>query len=364
MNERIVYFDARSDGQAAETAAGGLLGIVAGPNGFRRPGALLFNAGIVHRIGPHRLNVKLARRLAAKQCASIRFDLSGLGDSLPATGGAGHEAQASADISAAADALAAHAGVETFIAIGMCSGADNAYRAALADERIVGLVLLDPYAYASPRAKLERTIEKAADIGRWRRAISRTLKGNAAREASPLAASGDFELPDEENERVAPPLEEFGAQLQALTDRGVRILIRYTNYVEETLTDERHFREAFRDFDFGDRLVVEVDRTVDHTYARQTAQTLLLARIGAWLDEGWPLEAGGPTDAPAAKRTGTAGDGVAKARRGRAPASSRAALASGPPSPASPTNSPSPASPTDGTGGGLRRARIAVRSRT
>ena len=38
------------------------------------PVCLLFNAGVVHRIGPHRLNVKLARALAARGFTALRMD--------------------------------------------------------------------------------------------------------------------------------------------------------------------------------------------------------------------------------------------------------------------------------------------------
>ena len=42
---------------------------------------ILLNAGLVHRMGPFRLYVQMARRLAAEGYAVLRFDQSGLGDS-------------------------------------------------------------------------------------------------------------------------------------------------------------------------------------------------------------------------------------------------------------------------------------------
>jgi hypothetical protein len=41
----------------------------------------MFNMGANHRIGPRRINVKLARVLAARGVSSLRFDLGGVGDS-------------------------------------------------------------------------------------------------------------------------------------------------------------------------------------------------------------------------------------------------------------------------------------------
>ena len=40
-------------------------------------GIVLVSAGLVHRVGPNRLYVRLARRLAATGCPVLRFDLSG-----------------------------------------------------------------------------------------------------------------------------------------------------------------------------------------------------------------------------------------------------------------------------------------------
>ena len=92
MIERTITFGADS----------GLIGTLCLPS---TPGAdgsgvgqILFNAGVVHRIGPHRINVKLARSLAASGIASIRFDLSGLGDSARASGNLAFEEQAVIDI--------------------------------------------------------------------------------------------------------------------------------------------------------------------------------------------------------------------------------------------------------------------------
>ena len=256
------------------------------------PDLLLFNAGVVHRIGPHRLNVKLARFLGARGARSLRFDLGGLGDSAPAPGGGGHEAEALADIHAAVDVLYTDENVRTRASggvcmIGLCSGADNAYRAALRDSRITGLVLLDPYAYAGARARLERTARKAVDPDRWRRLVKRPGGVGETPQPTQLEGGGDgFSGGGADNDRPTPPRDIFGRDLQTLTRRGVRILILYTNYVEEQLTRPGHFFDVFRDFDFAGRLDVRVRRDVNHTYTSLKAQEALFADIAEWLAVG------------------------------------------------------------------------------
>jgi dienelactone hydrolase len=232
------------------------------------PGLLLFNAGIVHRIGPHRLNVKIARALAENGVAALRFDLSGLGDSAPAPNGAGLQAQTLADIGAALDLLSAESGAQRHLLVGLCSGADDGYRAALADPRIAGLVLLDPYAYENRRAKFERTAQKALDPDRWKSALARIGRAPAPK----VEARGD-------DGRPHPPPAEFGADLKTLADRGVAILILYSRFTEEQLTRPEHFFDTFAAFDLRGRAEVEINRAVDHTYTELMAQQALIARI-------------------------------------------------------------------------------------
>ena len=102
----------------------GLVGTLSVPS---RPteslGMILLNAGMIHRVGPHRVNVRLARELARHGIASIRFDLAGHGDSARPSGSLSFQNQAVEDIRQAADALANATGLRRFAVFGLCSGA-------------------------------------------------------------------------------------------------------------------------------------------------------------------------------------------------------------------------------------------------
>lgn len=280
MKERIVRFGEGSS----------LLGLVTLPE-RAATGAMavvFLNAGIIHRIGPNRLNVKLARRAAAAGVPALRFDLSGLGDSPPARAALGFEQQAVHDIGLAFDALTGATGCSRFVIVGLCSGADNAMLAALADARVCGLLLLDTHAYQTTEAKLAYLAPRALDPARWGRVIAKgvsrarekiegALMDAGAVEAAPQATVSD-------NGRVTPPREEFSANLRRLLARGVRISILYSKTVETVINADRQFYRAFPELAAEAGLDVKVWGHVDHTYTTLAAQGELKAHLVAFLE--------------------------------------------------------------------------------
>jgi len=128
-----------------------LFGILHEGTSRELPPILLTSAGTVHRIGPHRFYVSLARRWASLGFPVLRVDLSGIGDTPAADDGVenvtyprdGYE-----DLSAAMDRLSARAGPEgsasRFILAGLCSGGDFAFQMGMRDPRVVGALILNP----------------------------------------------------------------------------------------------------------------------------------------------------------------------------------------------------------------------------
>lgn len=111
------------------------------------PAVILLNAGTVHRIGPHRLYVALARRLSSLGFAVLRMDLSGIGDSRSAAGcpeNLCYPRDMLDDVDRAMSLLSAQRGAERFVLAGLCSGGDIAFQTALADRRVASAVLINP----------------------------------------------------------------------------------------------------------------------------------------------------------------------------------------------------------------------------
>jgi dienelactone hydrolase len=111
------------------------------------PPIVLASAGTVHRIGPHRLYVTLARRWARLGFHVLRLDLSGIGDSPPADDGVEnvtYPRDGLLDLGEALGWLGQVASAERFIVAGLCSGGDFAFQMGLCDPRVAGAVILNP----------------------------------------------------------------------------------------------------------------------------------------------------------------------------------------------------------------------------
>src|SRR5689334_21003043 len=102
-----------------------LVGIVTEPPAgvLPRAAVVLLNAGVVHRVGPNRMHVEIARGLAALGLVVVRVDLSGLGDSESRRDSTPFERAAVLETQGVMSALAAQYGVSRFVTAGLCSGA-------------------------------------------------------------------------------------------------------------------------------------------------------------------------------------------------------------------------------------------------
>lgn len=115
------------------------------------PAVILLNSGLLHRVGPNRFYVKMARRLAAMGVVALRFDLSGIGDSTVRMDNLPLEKSWVSETQEAMDFLNATRGIEQFILIGICSGAYFALRTAIEDARVVGAIPIEGYGYLTHR---------------------------------------------------------------------------------------------------------------------------------------------------------------------------------------------------------------------
>jgi dienelactone hydrolase len=242
-----------------------------------RPAVILVNAGVIHRVGPHRLHVRLARRLAEAGHLAIRMDLSGIGDSGPLPEQLSFRASSVADIRTAADHLTTGMTAAAIIVFGICSGADNALAAAEADPRITGLVLVDPPCYATPGSRRRALRARLRDPRAWR-ALPRRLFDRWRRHA---VADG-LDTRAASAGRQPPAQAVYGRQLQDLVNRGVRILSVYTSAQGVRYNHRDQLFEWFPAL--RDRLDVHYLADANHTFTELSKQTAFIALVADWCE--------------------------------------------------------------------------------
>jgi pimeloyl-ACP methyl ester carboxylesterase len=244
-----------------------LVGIVTAPaqRDARLPGVIVLTAGLVQRSGPFRLHVDLARALAAIGCPALRFDQTGVGESLPGQDTAAE--QRVADIRAAIDALARETGATSCVLFGICSGADDTLHVAPDEPRIAGGVLLDGPAWPDFGHRVRHYLPRLLSFEKWRARFTR-------REPVP---DGVIEFRD------FPPRAELPARIARLRARGMRFLFVYTGgaYAYFNHRGQLASNYGVRGGEPGVALAFWPDS--DHTYFSPDDRTRLVATVVAWV---------------------------------------------------------------------------------
>ena len=195
---------------------------------------VILNAGLVHHVGPFRMNVNLARDVANLGMPSFRFDLSGIGDSQRREGEQSDIARAVTDIRDAFDYLSDRKGFSKFVTFGLCSGADNAHAAGLQDQRLVGAVMLDGPGYPNFLHMAHHYGPKLLKIKPWTNKFKRLFRTDAR-----------TTVHQEINTRNFGPQNKVETEINDLVRRGVELLYIYSGGIESYYNHASQFRENF-----------------------------------------------------------------------------------------------------------------------
>ena len=245
---------------------------------------LMLNAGAIYRVGPHRINVKLARRLSQMGFTSLRFDLSGLGDSRGSTERAHYRDQAIQDMRAAMDHVQSSTGIERFIVFGICSGAINGYELAMADDRVVGLTLLDGFMFPSTWTRWQRRWHRLRAVPVNPAMFERTWRWLKRKASDAGRPAGMFAT-----DALALTAPKFEAGMNALIARGVSTYLIYSATLQ--LVDPgRAQLDAFGKGSFVDKLKYEFLAEVDHTVTSLAAQRKLIDAVCRWVGEDFKVQ--------------------------------------------------------------------------
>jgi hypothetical protein len=283
-----------------------LNGIVTYPKngpGADLPAVILLNSGILHRVGPHRLYVKIGRALAAQGFLVLRFAFSGIGDSLSSDDDISVDERTVNELDEAMTYLGSENPSGKFVLMGICSGAEIAYKAQLNDSRVVGTVpinsrklldITDDKLASAVRNRFEARYMLQSSLfnpGSWlklitgradHRGILRKLKFLLGK----IFATAKEEYPDAQRIR---------SDIRSITDRGADLLLIYASrdwgleYIRETLgrdTSDWHDSGRFR---------IEVIKA-DHTFTLHSSQRELIDLIVNWLRSAFMKTEPNPTD--------------------------------------------------------------------
>jgi alpha-beta hydrolase superfamily lysophospholipase len=262
--------------------SGSMFGILAEPAFPTAHGdscVLLLNAGGVRHTGPNRMWVEAARRWAAAGVASLRLDLSGVGESdggqnldIPSL----YQEHLVDGVELAMDSLRPLRGFRRFVAVGLCAGAFWAFHAVLRRREISGAILINPRLLfwdpaADQRRFLRRTLRALTNWADWsrlahggfwpddlKRAARSVLAGRRASRANPLRPDKLHPQPLQEAWKV---IERYGTRMALIFTAGEPLLQEMEQ--QEQMPPESHpLIRCFRIANAG------------HTFRPQWAQQL------------------------------------------------------------------------------------------
>jgi hypothetical protein len=196
----------------------------------------------VRHTGPNRMWVEAARRWAAAGVASLRLDLSGIGESdgdqnldIPCL----YQEHLVDEVELAMDSLHPRRGFRRFLAVGLCAGAFWAFHAALRRRAISAAILINPRLLfwdpsADHRRVLKRTLRGLTNWADWsrlahggfqphdlKRIALLMLRRNSASRANPSRPDQSAAYPLQEAWKV---IERHGTRVSLLFTEGEPLL--------------------------------------------------------------------------------------------------------------------------------------------
>jgi pimeloyl-ACP methyl ester carboxylesterase len=254
-----------------------MVGIVTEPaKPSRAPQLIVLDAGFVHRVGPGRIGVQLARQAAESGFSVLRFDQTGIGDTPPRIPPLDPIACGIADAREAMDHLSDAHGTSRFVLLGLCSGARHAHHIAVADKRVAGCVMLDGYAFATARSRLmeagERLAKPMALLAGAKRRVLRRLSDAPP----PVVREDEAFFPRD------PTLDEMSRDLRVLASRGVNLLYVYSGEWRKYRYPGQ-LRDAFGEVALDPILSEHLIPTADHLYSTKPERAEMLGLVKSWL---------------------------------------------------------------------------------
>ena len=227
--------------------------------------------------------------MAQEGVPSLRFDLSGIGDSAAAKSAVALETIIQEDVDAAIEQVREAWGIEEIVLLGLCSGARDAFDAALRRSEIVGIVSIDLMAeFRTWQYHVAHYGGRLLSWGSWRNTLngsndtlSRILgfvRGDPAPAEDGLLAATLGLRPETSRNQLRSELSEF-------LDRGGRALCVFSGGLEHNCNHASQFYEALPQFANEIRFSTVYFGEANHIFSNRQYQSELVRCIQAWTVE-------------------------------------------------------------------------------
>jgi len=239
-----------------------LVGVVSYPEktDTTKPAIVILNSGVMHHVGACRSAVVIARLFASAGYPVLRFNYYGIGYSGYGDTSVRSPLDIKQEIPLALNELSKLTGVKSFVLHGLCSGARDAFSAALSDERIIAISQIDSHAYRNIHFYLNKIPRFMTNPMLWLNAI----KVRLPKKSSPPTqnkASPQMEVqawPD------YPPKRNVESGYQKLTARNVKLLITYTGSWNDEYNYENQFFDMYSNTDFKNLVTINYMPQANH----------------------------------------------------------------------------------------------------
>jgi len=244
---------------------------------------VMLTAGMLHHVGPMGLHVQLARELASRGIASLRYNLSGIGESLAVAAPGDSLARAADELGQALDWLQAEYGHQHFVLFGLCSGADDALAAAVAEQRVIGLSLMDGCGFRTRRFYPHwfrlKYWPKLRNMDKWR-ALSQSgwqklVRGRAAKGQS-------SSMPLGQDIREFADVQTCQTQVSCLLERRVALQWIYTGGAIDYYSYMGQFFDMFPQLSPSELLCVHHLPQTDHLASLRADREQVLHLVSNW----------------------------------------------------------------------------------
>ena len=247
------------------------------PHEINKPVILLLNAGLVHRVGPFRFNVDIARILSKIGYFTARFDVSGIGDSAMPKSSGSYEKRIKDDVIEVMNFFQNSTGMNKFILVGLCSGAENAHAVASEDKRVSGIVMIDGFTYPTLLYYIIDLAPVFLNPLRLCKAIFKRIAKPFIRSKGKIDQSTIFV-------RTFPPRRKTAKELEEMAKRNVNILNIYSGEIDGYNYANQYYH-MFKDVNFNKKMKLIYFKDADHTFSSISERNKMISSITGWLEE-------------------------------------------------------------------------------